>query len=555
MKKIVFALIAGCLWFCAAAEGVSERVYVSTDKDAYLAGELVWCSVFCTEASSGRLSGASAVAYIEISSSDGVLTTGKVSMIAGRGAGAIQIPLTAPTGNYAVLGYTASEFGRKDLQSDARLVSVYNTFSTDRVKGGVEVASGSGLPALYSGKTAGNISLAAPVSAGRSSSFTFDLNNHMQSGVTLSLSVSKEDGIHGPEPVSIADFLAKPCEDFSGEPLDHEGETFRGRLFGNDADAVLKDYSLLAVVAFPGYAEDVYAGKIAPDGTVSFKTGNVHGNRDMVCEIIGQDDTRECRLVVESPFLNVRIPEIPSLILYKSQEDFLLQRHRAVRSTFKPDADTLYEYLPKRSSLFLPDKLCKRYHLDDFDRFPTIRETLIEITPDLRIRKGYDDRTQMQILMEGAVKDSREFSNNVLVLIDGVPVKDIDKLLEFDPMLLSDILVYPCSCSLGEMIFNGIVDFVTKQGDISSFKFDRNVVIVDWQGESYPVAYTCNDMPEGGDDLRHTLYWHPLIELEAGAGKEIKVRTPSYPGTFRIVAEGLSKDGRPVRSEAVLEVR
>ena len=164
------------------------------------------------------------------------------------------------------------------------------------------------------------------------------------------------------------------------------------------------------------------------------------------------------------------------------------------------------------------------------------------------------DKTQMQVLMERAVKDDLVFSNNVLTMIDGVPVKDIDRLLDFDPMLLSDILVYSCSCSLGGVIFNGIVDFVTKKGDISSFKFDRNVVIVDWQGECYPVALTCQDMSAGKDDFRHTLYWHPQIELKAGERKQIEVRTPAYSGSFRIVAEGLSTDGKPVRKEVVLDV-
>ena len=34
-----------------------ERVYVSTDKDVYVAGEDIWYSVYCMEGDSGKYSG------------------------------------------------------------------------------------------------------------------------------------------------------------------------------------------------------------------------------------------------------------------------------------------------------------------------------------------------------------------------------------------------------------------------------------------------------------------------------------------------------------------
>ena len=315
------------------------------------------------------------------------------------------------------------------------------------------------------------------------------------------------------------------------------------------------DMDLLAVAAFPGYAEDVYAGKIAADGTVSFRTGNLYGKRDMVCEIIGLDDSKECRLVMDTPFLGVKVPDIPSLKLSESTREALEMRMKSFGTSLNVGVDTLSEFLPKRGGVFLADELCKRYHLDDFRRFPTIRETLVEITPDLRIRKDIKGKPQIQTVLEGVVRDNTEFSGNMLVMIDGVPVKDIEKLLEFDAMLIGDIYIYPYNYSLGNAIFNGVVDFVTKQGDISSFKFDRNVVIVDWQGESYPVAFTCGNLPEGGSDYRHTLYWHPQIDIKAGGTTEIQVRTPSYSGRFKIVVEGIASDGTPLRTETSFEVR
>jgi hypothetical protein len=58
-----------------------------------------------------------------------------------------------------------------------------------------------------------------------------------------------------------------------------------------------------------------------------------------------------------------------------------------------------------------------------------------------------------------------------------------------------------------------------------------------------------------GEDFRNTLYWHPLIELQPGETKKLAVRTPGYPGFFKVTAEGLSASGMPVRSETGFEVR
>jgi len=558
MKQIAIIISAALLVLPTVlfAE-VSERVWVSTDKDVYLSGETVWCSVFSIDATTGSLSHENSVAYLEMSSVSGTLVTCKIAMVGGRGSGAFQIPVSAHTGNYTLVGYTASSRGRSDVHADARLLSVFNTSSGLRVKGGVDIVDPSAYAALAAkdNMASGPLSIGVESSVPRSSAVTLNIGNSLPSGASLSLSVHCDDGIIAPDGKSIVDFVGTPFAPFQGSAEDKEGETLHGRLFGADASTVTQDLDLLAVVAFPGYAEDVYAGKISADGTASFRTGNIYGDRDMVCEIVGLDDSRECRLVIESPFLGVKVPSFPSLKLSEASKDALEKRMKSLLTPGRYSLDTLAEFLPKRGSIFLADDLCKRYHLDDYRRFPTIRETLVEITPDLRIRKDIKGRPQIQTVLEGVVRDNLEFSGNMLVLIDGVPVKDVEKLLEFDAMLVGDILIYPYNYSLGNAIFNGVVDFVTKTGDISSFKFDRNVVIVDWQGEAYPVAFTCPNLPEGGEDFRNTLYWHPQIDLKAGENTSVQVRTPSYPGRFKIVAEGISADGKPLRSEASFEVR
>lgn len=554
MKKTVMTIILAVLGITASAV---ERVYVSTDKDVYVAGDIVWCSAFCIDSSTGRLSDASSVAYVELSSSRMTSATCKIALIGGRGSGFLQIPFTTPTGNYSILGFTYSGKERPDLEADAKVISVFNTLSSERVDGNVRIVDAPEYDSLKPAgkKTSGGVSILAGRTADCNSEGTLYLENKSGEAVSISLSVCLEDGILSPSGASIIDFSGLSINDYPSSQPESDGEVLRGRLVGSDAALVTDNINQFAFVAFPGYAQDVYAGKISKDGRVQIPTGNIYGDRDMLTEILGLDNTKDCHLFIDSPFLNRRRPDIPELLLSKAISRDLIARNKAMHSVRSAEVDTLYEYLPKRHSLLLDDGLCIDYHLDDYTRFPTIRETLVEITPNLRLRKNIAGVVEMQVDLLDTKTDVSHFTGNMLVLIDGIPVNDIQSLLDFDPMLLSDILVYPYTYNIGGSPFFGVADFVTQKGDISSFHFDPNVQIVDWQGVAYPVAYTCEKLAVGGEDYRNTLYWHPLIELQPGETKKLAVRTPGYPGIFKVTAEGLSASGIPVRSETGFEVR
>ena len=539
------------------AASAVERVYVSTDKDVYVAGDIIWCSAFCIDSSTGCFSDASSVAYVELSSSRMTSATCKIALIGGRGSGFLQIPFTTPTGNYSILGFTYSGKERPDLEADAKVVSVFNTLSSERVKGNVRIVGASEYDSFKpAGKqTSGEVAILAGRAVDCNSEGSLYLENKSGEAISLSLSVCLEDGILSPSEASIIDFPGLSINDYPSQQPESDGEVLRGRLVGSDAASVAGNINQLAFVAFPGYAQDVYAGKISKDGRVLIPTGNIYGDRDMLTEILGQDNSNDCHLFIDSPFLNQRRPDIPKLLLSKAISRDLAARSKAMHSVLSAEVDTLYEYLPKRHSLLWDDDLCIVYHLDDYTRFPTIRETLVEITPNLRLRKNRVGIIEMQVDLLDTKTDVGHFAGNMLVMIDGIPVKDIQSLLDFDPMLLSDILVYPYTYNIGGSPFTGVADFVTQKGDISSFHFDSNVQIVDWQGVAYPVAYTCEKFAVGDEDLRNTLYWHPQIELQPGETKKLTVRTPSYSGIFKVVAEGLSTSGRPIRSETSFEVR
>ena len=92
----------------------------------------------------------------------------------------------------------------------------------------------------------------------------------------------------------------------------------------------------------------------------------------------------------------------------------------------------------------------------------------------------------------------------------------------------------------------GVVNFVTYKGTLPSMQFEDNVRIVDFQGCSLPLAYTCAGVGSDYPDYRQTLYWHPMLTLAPGESISLECKTPAYSGRFEVVAEGLTGTGEAV---------
>ena len=121
-----------------------EKVYVSTDRNSYIAGEDLWCSVYCIEESSGEYSHKSSVAYLEFHSLKGLEEIMKVALIEGRGCGRFQIPFSFATGNYTIVAYTREDGGNSTEPFKGKTVSIFNTIIGEKIEGGTKVTEAIG---------------------------------------------------------------------------------------------------------------------------------------------------------------------------------------------------------------------------------------------------------------------------------------------------------------------------------------------------------------------------------------------------------------------------
>ena len=548
MKRILILVLFTLSAALYGQTRIRERVYVSTDREVYVAGDAVWLSAFCVDAATGRLSAFSKTAYVEVHSASGMVQTSKIALDGGRGGGRLTLPNTLPTGNYKLIAYTAlgaSEEGF-DASVGARTLSVFNTLSNERAEGGVEVVTEA--PAAAAAPQTGT--LAVQASDGRIS-----VSNNGSEPVAFSLSVRHDDGIPAPRGTRISDFVgamrALPApRGFDPAVIpEYEGEIIRARVTGTDADGIRAVQDKFAFISSPGEGSDIYTASIGGGGYVTFFTSNIYGEQEMFLEIEDPDPDNICHLEIISPFLNLDPGEIPALALCSDYGKALELRGLGMQLERNFNADTLYSAIPVKEYTTFDIQSRKSYILDDYTRFPVMEELFIEFIPEIRTRQN-GKRREIQVLAADSRGDYRFMRGEALVLLDGVPVIDHERILAYDPLLVKRIDIYPDSYFIGIRGFSGIVNFVTYKGTLPSMSFEDNVRIVDFQGTSYPLAYTCEGVGKDYPDYRQTIFWHPLLTLGPGESLEVECKMPVYPGRFEAFVEGLAEDGSPVSASA-----
>ena len=92
------------------------------------------------------------------------------------------------------------------------------------------------------------------------------------------------------------------------------------------------------------------------------------------------------------------------------------------------------------------------YLLDEYTRFTTMEEVVIEFIPGLRFRK-MDGVRRLAVLTEERIGYT---IGNSLVLLDGIPIVDHEIIFKYDPLKIRKIDVYKGKYVFGGQIFDGI---------------------------------------------------------------------------------------------------
>lgn len=546
MKNHITGILALCLAFVAGSLNAQERVYVSTDKNSYLAGEDVWFSVFCEDNSNERTM--SSMAYLEFHSAEGLASTVKVALKEGRGSGRFRIPFSFATGNYSIVSYTAKDGGNSEGEFAGKVVTVFNTLTGEKVKGGVEVVP-QGEAILGNGaafpKTNG---LDVKVGAAENGVVPVKISNTLKDAVSLSVSVYNLDPISdmvGENGYNTVALKQRTGEFEKGAKRDYAGEMVRAKVLpkGGDGKSVAGEVVYMSAI---GNTDDVYVAYADENGVATFYTNNIYGSRDLVFEV-GADTSRAFEVELLPLDAKHTPAAVPVLKLSEELAGVLKERGVSMQIARRFEADTLFDLMDMREHSFVGQVVPKVYNLDEYTRFPIMEEVIREYVKDLRVRRE-GGKSILKVLWDAV--------GQPLVLLDGVPVQDHSTAIGLDPLLVKQIVVYPRRYVLNNFTFEGVVKFVTYKGDMGGVKLPDNVSVQGFEGASYPLAFLGGKVYGNSKypNFNNTIYWNPALTVNGGGEFDIECVLPDYKGKFKVVVEGVQGNGNGVYATATFNV-
>ncbi|MEJ7740668.1 MAG: TonB-dependent receptor plug domain-containing protein [Chitinophagaceae bacterium] len=169
----------------------------------------------------------------------------------------------------------------------------------------------------------------------------------------------------------------------------------------------------------------------------------------------------------------------------------------------------------------IPDK---KYLLEDYTRFPTMEEVLREYVTGVDVRK----QGQNFHISVRDIPNSTNFEDDPLVLLDGVPVFDMNKIVSFDPLKIKSLEVVNRKYYFGNVVNSGILNYSTYTGDLAGFELDANAAVVEFEGlqtkrEFFSPVYDSQEKVQSPvADTRNVLYWVPDISVSDHVEKKFK---------------------------------
>ena len=414
MNKKILSLIAVMVLALS-----SFAAKIETDRTWYLAGEAMKVSITIDDA---------LIAYAELCDTYSLAAGTVISVKEGKGTGIIELPSNLHSGYYVLSVYT-----RHSDQVAQQLVAIVNPLhkSADDDIEWVKVAQ----------------------------------NQQTHPSEEGNYSPLSQRGVGGESSREVEGHIIKARVQHV-----YEGQTFKGS-------------QIRPSLSIVGKQIHYFEGKMVNDSIAVFYTYGIHGKQPLV--LAAASSTGES-LPIEmiSPFATLLPKNLPHLVFHYNRSEVEarsldMQRHQIAIAPAKRELqlgeyadDTAEDGVPLDydDSLFgtKPDPT---YNLDEYRQFLTIREVLIEYVNCVR-------KTRINGVTQMVVRNPHDYyitSWPAMVLIDGMPVIDIERLLNYDARRIHYINIYGGQYTFGNGVYNGILSFVTRSGRLTNYPIEPNM--------------------------------------------------------------------------------
>ncbi len=336
-------------------------------------------------------------------------------------------------------------------------------------------------------------------------------------------------------------------------------EMFMPEINGHHITGIIKDRSTGDPVknekislSFVGKTARCSFTKTDDNGYFSF-VSEEHGNREIVIQPL-QQTSPGYFVDLTDPFPENKEFYVPSqfyidtLKLKDLNKAIISAQIRALYAQFLPDRPRQVNSNGNRHFYGEPDKVIR---LSDYIELVSFREVIKELMPGVSTVTR-NDRKQLRLINK---LPTTPFETDPLVLLDGVPVYDLEKVLNIRSSDLEYVEVVNTRYFFNDNIFEGIINLVSHKGDMSAVELDHPVFRQEYnclQAGHLPFYpdYSSDSLRQGRiPDFRNTLYWNPELRTAKDGKTAFEFFTSDEPGDYTIIVEGFAADGSMGKSE------
>lgn len=511
-------------------EFVNEMVCLQTAQDYAVSGSKLPFSLSVFDKNEKRPTTLSKVAYVQLFNAKGqeIFKT-SVSLTKGFGAGYIELQDTLTSGIYQITGYTQwmRNFGTSIFAH--QFISVVNPREKPEE-----------IPFCDPARLVGNsleLNLSSSKINARSSGV---LSIRSQEKANVSVSVYRVDSVVRPSLFS-SDTPVFP-ETFSLTYLpEYEGKRIEGKLMQLSTKNALPHEDIS--VSIPEKPVRYFYVQTDSTGRFEIEIPNFRGEHELFFSVNRKDavielkDPFEQKLSISkrSPFSSKGLTDSSDLALYHLSTQ--------LSKTFNRDstAETPNDNLPFYNSASI------RYDLDNYVRFPTIEDIFREFVSEVYVRKEASE-TKIQVK---ELSTDIPFPGRPLILFDGVPINSYESLLAYNPKDIKYLDVLREPYYHHKQVYNGLIAFYSKTGNLPDFKLDQSVSILDVNGTQKPVHLSKLKLSDSRfPDFRTRLLWLPTVDLKPAIETKIMFHTSEVTGRFVVEVKGFDSLQNPVMSRS-----
>ena len=341
-------------------------------------------------------------------------------------------------------------------------------------------------------------------------------------------------------------------------PVENEDHYLSGKLLTGDKKT--GDADKYVILSVPGKIASFQYSRTDDQGRFSFQLHIDEKVKDLI--ILPDVISKGQSINIESPFSDQyfrsdlktdstgnSVPE------YVSAYSVNHQIRKIYGSTSTGDSLSPIIAVPKFRRFYgKPDDELK---MKDYIALPVMQEVFFELLAGVSLKSkktGYD-------ITVANPENNKPYDTPPGLFVDGVAIKDASVIAALEPDVVEKIDVVRSKYFIGDYLFYGIVNVITKSADFNNVALPDYSVRIPYRAidpvSSFvsPDYSTADKYKSRMPDFRNTLYWNPSLKPDKTGKVRAEFWTSDYVSDYEVNIQGVTKDGNAISLKKIIKVR